>query len=155
MGNAAASAGAEGPLTGLRAGWSSGRRRRAVGTARSFQGLRADWEQQTPPSTPPGPQFLSRNYEPDGSAGWLCRSAPRQVDDSTTRPSGSGPTRQSDARNSEPSYFAPIDRPGSGRVEPNDLYRIHFYVTLAYLHSERSIIRIGKKDVFSSQRHLR
>jgi hypothetical protein len=76
----------------------AGSHRRAVGTAGPFQGLRADRGQRTPPSTPPGPQYLSRSYGPDGSAGWLCRCTPRQADDSTTRPSGSGPTRQSDAR---------------------------------------------------------
>ncbi len=44
MGNAAASAGAAAPFTGLRAGRSSGRRRRAAGTAGPFQGLRAGRE---------------------------------------------------------------------------------------------------------------
>ncbi len=37
-----------------------------------------------------------RDYGPDGSAGWLCRSTPRQADESNTRPCGSGPTHQSD-----------------------------------------------------------
>ncbi len=66
MGNAAASAGAAGPFTGLRAGGNSGRRRRAFGTAGPFQGLRADREQRTPPSTPQGPQYLPMSYGPDG-----------------------------------------------------------------------------------------
>jgi hypothetical protein len=57
----------------------------------------------------------------------------------TTRPRdlppqacGTGPMRQSDARDFEPSYYTPIDRQGSGRVEPNDLKRIFFDVTLEY-----------------------
>ncbi len=99
----------------------SGRRRRAVGTAGPFEGLRADREQRTPPSTPPGPQYLSRNYWQDGSAAGLCRSIPRQADDTTTRPSGSGPMRQSAAQVFGPSYYTPINRQGSGRVEPNHL----------------------------------
>jgi hypothetical protein len=84
----------------LRAGWSSGSRRRAVSTAGPFQGLRADLEQWTPLSTPPGPQpeYVQRNYWPDRSAIWLCLSTLRQADDLNTRPLGSGPTRQSDAR---------------------------------------------------------
>ncbi len=61
MGNAAASAGAAGPFPELAAG----SHRCVVGTAGPFQGLRADREQRKPPSTPQGPQFLSRNYGPD------------------------------------------------------------------------------------------
>jgi hypothetical protein len=57
MGNAAASARAAGPFTGHGQGEAAGRRRRAVGTAGPFQGLRADREQRTPPSTPSGPQY--------------------------------------------------------------------------------------------------
>ncbi len=45
--------------------------RRAVGTAGPFQGPRADWEQRTPPSTPPGPQYHSRDYGP----GWIRQTA--------------------------------------------------------------------------------
>ena len=60
-------------------------RRRAVGTAGPFQGLRADLEQRTPPTIPPGPQYLQGTTGLDGSAGGLCRSAPRQADDTTTR----------------------------------------------------------------------
>ena len=97
-------------------------RRRAVGTTGPFQGPRADREQRTPPSSSPqGPQYLPRNYGPDRSAGGLCWTTPRQADDLTKRPSGSGPTRQSDALDFEPSYYTPIHRQGSGRVEPNDL----------------------------------
>jgi hypothetical protein len=43
----------------------------------------------------------SRDYGPDGAAGGLRGSTPRQADDTTTRPSGSGPTLQADARDSE------------------------------------------------------
>jgi hypothetical protein len=57
-----------------------------------------------------------RDYGPDGSAGWLFWSAPRQADDTTTRPSESGLTSQSNARNFGPSFYTPIDRQGSGRV---------------------------------------
>ena len=81
----------------------AGRRRRAVGTARHFQGLQAYREQRTPPSTLQGPQYLSgttgRTDPPDGYA----RSTPLQADDSTTLPSGSGPTRQPDALDLESS----------------------------------------------------
>jgi hypothetical protein len=48
-------------------------RRLAVGTAGPFQGLRADREQRTQPTTPPGPQYLQRTTgrtdPPDGYAG--------------------------------------------------------------------------------------
>ncbi len=46
-------------------------RRRAVGTTGPSQGPRADREQRTPPSTLPGPQYLSGNYGP----GWIRRTA--------------------------------------------------------------------------------
>ncbi len=50
--------------------------RRAVGTAGPFQGLRADREQQTPPTTPPGLQYLQgtvgRTDLPDGYAEVHC-----------------------------------------------------------------------------------
>ncbi len=39
-------------------------RSQAVGTTGSFQGPLADLEQRKPPSTPPGPQYHSRNYGP-------------------------------------------------------------------------------------------
>jgi hypothetical protein len=90
-------------ITGLRAGRSSGRRRRISRHRRTFQGLQAGREQWTPPPTPPGPQYLLRDYGPDGSADGLCCSTPRHADDSITRPSGSGPTRLFDARDSESS----------------------------------------------------
>ena len=67
-----------------------------------------------PPPHPPGPQDLSRDYGPDGAAGGLSRSTPRQVDDTTTRPSGSGPTRQSDDRDSEPDCLLRPTRHGPG-----------------------------------------
>jgi len=110
-------------------------RRRAVGTTGPFQGPRADREQRTPPSIPPGPQYLSRNYWPDGSAGWLCRSALRQADDTTMRPSGSGPMSQSDARNSKfgPSFNTQIDRRGSGPAAKSPVEVNLFYATPAYL----------------------
>ena len=46
-------------------------RRRAVGTTGPFQGPRADREQRKPPSTPPRPQYHSRDYGP----GWIRRTA--------------------------------------------------------------------------------
>ena len=39
-------------------------RSQAVGTTGSFQGPLADLEQRKPQSTPPGQQYLSRNYGP-------------------------------------------------------------------------------------------
>ncbi len=92
----------------------AGSRRRAVGTTGSFQGLRADKEQRTQPSTPQGPQYLSRNYGPDGSAGLLCQSTPLKADDLTS--SGSWPTRQSNTLDFEPSFYTLIDLQGSGQV---------------------------------------
>jgi hypothetical protein len=51
----------------------AGSRHRDVGTAAPSQGLRADREQRTPPTTPPGPQYLQgttgRMDPPDGYAG--------------------------------------------------------------------------------------
>jgi hypothetical protein len=116
MVNAAASAGAAGPFTGLRAGReqqtpSPSRRRR-----RTFQGLRAGREQRMPTPTPPRQQYLQRDYFwPDGDADGLCWSTQRHADDSTTRPFGSGPTRQSDARDSKLSHCMPTNRQGTGR----------------------------------------
>ena len=55
-----------------------------------------------------------RDYGPDGAAGRLSRSTPRQADDTTTRPSGSGPTRQSDVWDSEPDYLLCPTRHGPG-----------------------------------------
>ncbi len=57
------------------------------------------------------PQYLSRIYGTDGSAGLLCRSTPRQADDSTTRPSRSGPTRlqpQSQVQPDAPLFWSPL-----------------------------------------------
>ena len=55
-----------------------------------------------------------RDYGPDGVAGGQRQSTPRQADDTTTRPSGSGPARQSDARDSEPDYLLWPTRHGPG-----------------------------------------
>jgi hypothetical protein len=82
----------------------------APGTAGPFQGLRADRDQRTPPTIQPGPQYLQGTTGRDGSAGWLCRSAPRQADDTTMRPSGSGLTSQSDAGDFGPKLLH-ADRP--------------------------------------------
>jgi hypothetical protein len=49
----------------------------------------------------------SRDYGLDGAAAGLSRSTQRHADDTTTRPSWSGPTRQSDARDTESSYYLP------------------------------------------------
>ena len=43
-----------------------------------------------PPPHPTGQQDLPRVYGPDGAAGGLSRSPPRQADDATPRPSGAG-----------------------------------------------------------------
>ena len=50
----------------------------------------------------------------DYAAGGLSRSTPRQADDTTTRHSGSGPTRQSDDRGSESDCSLRPTRHGSG-----------------------------------------
>ena len=55
----------------------------------------------------------------DGSAGWLCLSTQRQEDDKTTRPSGSGPTSQSDARDFGPKLLH-ADRP-TGRGQGSQI----------------------------------
>ena len=72
------------------------RRRRGI-----FQGLLACREQRAPPPIPPRMQYLLRDYWQDGAADGLSQSTPRHVDESTTLPSGSGPTCQSDALDSE------------------------------------------------------
>jgi hypothetical protein len=75
MGNAAASAEAAGPFYGT-----MGRRKQRVAAAAElsvpqdlFQELRADLEQRTPPTIPPGPQYLQGTTGgtdlPDGYAG--------------------------------------------------------------------------------------
>jgi hypothetical protein len=56
----------------------------------------------------------SRDYGLDGAADGLSRSTPRHADDTTKRPSGSGPTRESDARDSEPDYLLRPTRQGPG-----------------------------------------
>jgi hypothetical protein len=94
-------------------------RRRAVGTAGPFQGPRADREQRTPPSNPPGQRTIQGTTGRDGSAGRLFRSTPQQVDDMTTRPSGSGPTSQSDARDFVPKLIH-ADRP-TGRGQGSQI----------------------------------
>ena len=66
------------------------------------------------PPLPPGPQDLPRDYGPDGAAGGLSRSTPPQADDTTTRPSGSGPTRQSYDWDSELDYLLRPTRHGPG-----------------------------------------
>ena len=55
-----------------------------------------------------------RDYWQDGAADGLSRSTPRQADYTTTRPSGSGLTRQSDALDSEPDYLLRPTRHGQG-----------------------------------------
>ncbi len=79
-------------------------RRRAVGIEGPFQGLRADREQRTPPTTPPGPQYLQGTT---GRTGLL--------------------------RDYGPSFYTPIDRQGSGLVAKRLLAVILFQVTPAYL----------------------
>ncbi len=65
------------------------------------------------PPVPPRPQYLPRDHGPDGAAFGLCWGTPRHADHSTTRPFGSGPTRQSAARDSESSSTCQLPtRPG-------------------------------------------
>jgi hypothetical protein len=52
-------------------------------------------------ATSAGAAGPSRDYGQDGAADGLSRNAPLHAYDTTT---GSGPTRQSDARDSEPDY---------------------------------------------------
>jgi hypothetical protein len=97
-------------------------RRRAVGTTGPFQGPRADREQRTPLSIPPGPQYLSRNYGPgrirrDGYAG--VHRGKR-----TTRPrdlTGAGRRVSPMLGILGQSFFTPIDGQGSGRVAKRNL----------------------------------
>jgi hypothetical protein len=90
-------------------------------------------EQRTPLPNPPGPQDLSGTTDLPGAvdadadsaeaavpsdglrADGLAWSTPRHADDSTTRPSWSGPTSQFDARDSESSFKCKVRR-GPGRV---------------------------------------
>ena len=64
-----------------------------------------------PPPLPPGPQGLPRDYGPDGAAGGL---KPEYTAASGPRTFGSGPTRQSDDRDSEPDYLLRPTRHGPG-----------------------------------------
>ena len=57
-----------------------------------------------------------RDYGLVGTAGGLSRSTPRHADDTTTRPSRSGPMRQSNARDSTQSQTTCYGRRGKGRV---------------------------------------
>jgi hypothetical protein len=54
------------------------------------------------------------DYGSDGAAGGLSQSTPWHADDMTTRPLRSGPTRQSDAWDSEPDYLLWPTRHGLG-----------------------------------------
>ncbi len=118
-GNAAACAGAAGSFY-ERGNETTGRREQRVAAAEllGLQDLSNDYgptEQAADAADDSaGAAVPARDYGPDGSAGWLCRSAPRQADDTTTRPSGSGPTSQSDARDIGPSFYTPIDRARAG-----------------------------------------
>ncbi len=119
-----------------------GQRRRIHRGRRTVYGTTCWTEQREAAAELSVPRDLSKDYWPTGSSGrrrrlrrgrstfrgttgrtlyyisarWLFWSTPRQADESTTRPSGSGPTRQSDARDFEPSFYTPIDEQGSGRV---------------------------------------
>ena len=62
-----------------------------------------------------------RDYGPRAApADGLSRSTPRQADDMTTRPSGSGPTLQSDARDSEPRFT--ISDEGQAGCQEGDFF---------------------------------
>ena len=63
-----------------------------------------------PPPHPPEPEDLPRDYGPDGSSGRTkpeYTAASGRHDDATF---GSGPTRQSDDRDSEPDYLLRLTR---------------------------------------------
>ena len=110
-GNAAASAGAAGPFYGT-----TGRRKQRVAAAELS--VPQDLSKDHGPTGSSGRRRRLRRGRSttqgttgrDGSAGRLCRSAPQQADDMTTRPSGSGPTSQSDARDFGPKLVH-ADRP--------------------------------------------
>ncbi len=51
-------------------------------------------------AAPAGAAVPFRDCGPDGAADGLSRSTPLHADNTTTRPSGSGQTRQSNARDS-------------------------------------------------------
>ncbi len=96
----------------------AGSRRRAVGTAGPSQGLRADREQRTPPSTPPGPQYFrgttGRTDPPDDCAGLGVHRGKRP-----NRPRdlpGAGRRVSPMLGIFEPSFYTPIDRQGSARA---------------------------------------
>ena len=55
-----------------------------------------------------------RDYGPNEAAGGLSRRTARHADDTTKRPFGSWPNRQSDARDSEPDYLLWPPRHGPG-----------------------------------------
>jgi hypothetical protein len=57
---------------------------------------------------------LSRDIGPDGAADGLSWSTLGHADGTTTIPSGSGPKRQSYARDSEPDYLIRQTRHGPG-----------------------------------------
>ena len=75
-----------------------------------------------------------RDYGPDGAASGLSRSTSRQADDTTTRPSGSGPTRQSDVWDSEPVYLLRPTRHGPGGA---------LLDYIAFLFSAGQLIELG------------
>jgi hypothetical protein len=111
-GNATASAGAAGPYY---AG-TTGRRKQRVAAAELS--VPQDLSKDHGPTGSSGRRRRlrrGRSTTPgttgrDGSAGRLCRSTPQQADDMITRPSGSGKTSQSDARDFGPKLLH-ADRP--------------------------------------------
>ncbi len=64
-----------------------------------------------------------RDYGQDGAADALSLSTPRHADDLTTLPAWGGPTRQSDARDSEPDYAPMSDE---ARVQCLNISVSHF-----------------------------
>jgi hypothetical protein len=98
MGNAAASAGAEGPFYGT-----TGRRKQRVAAAELS--VPQDLSKDHGPTESSGRRRRLRRGRStfrgttgrDGSAGLLCWSTPQQADDTSTRPSGSWPTSKSNA----------------------------------------------------------
>ncbi len=125
-------------MTGLLGCWSKGNAAASAGAAGQFYGTTGQRKQRVAAAELSVPQDLSKDHWPtgssgrrrrlcrgcstfrgttgrDGSAGRLCRSIPRRVDDTTTRPSGSGPTSQSDARDFGPKLVHANRQTGLGQ----------------------------------------
>ena len=85
-----------------------------------------------------GAQDLPRDYGPDGAAGGLSRSTPRQADDATTRPSGAG-RRVSPTTGTRTQTTCYVRR-GTGRVVHSSCSKFPYRVTSSAQKGDRSIL---------------